>query len=127
MATVNLIASQTLSRLNGLNKSVLIGKAYPLGNSGSGNPNLKMLKPTSKTETKHQNQTSSSCSSQSLILSSKTDDKKSSDSTKPEKKETAKNLFSGEFKLGGLRSRYNLDVPQNDKSEQIGKQDMGGK
>jgi hypothetical protein len=57
----------------------------------------------------------------------KTDDKKSSDSTKPEKKETAKNLFSGEFKLGGLRSRYNLDVPQNDKSEQIGKQDMGGK
>jgi len=57
----------------------------------------------------------------------KTDDKKSSDSTKPEKKETAKNLFSGEFNLGGLRSRYNLDVPQNDKSEQIGKQDMGGK
>lgn len=35
MATVNQIASQTLSRLNGLNKSVLIGKAYPLGNSGS--------------------------------------------------------------------------------------------
>jgi len=57
----------------------------------------------------------------------KTDDKKSSDSTKPEKKETAKNLFSGEFKLGGLRSRYNLDVPKNDKSEQIGKQDMRGK
>ena len=35
MATVNQIASQTLSRLNALNKSVLIGKAYPLGNSGS--------------------------------------------------------------------------------------------
>ena len=57
---------------------------------------------------------------------SKPEDKKPTEA-KPEKKETAKSLFSGEFKLGGLRSRYNLDVPQNDKSEQIGKQDMGGK
>ena len=56
----------------------------------------------------------------------KPEDKKPTES-KPEKKETAKSLFSGEFKLGGLRSRYNLDVPQNDKSEQIGKRDMGGK
>jgi len=56
----------------------------------------------------------------------KPEDKKATES-KPEKKDTSKSLFSGEFKLGGLRSRYNLDVPQNDKSEQIGKQDMGGK
>jgi hypothetical protein len=55
------------------------------------------------------------------------EDKKKPTEAKPEKKETAKSLFSGEFKLGGLRSRYNLDVPQNDKSKQIGKQDMGGK
>ena len=56
----------------------------------------------------------------------KPEDKKPTEA-KPEKKETAKNLFSGEFKLGGLRSKYNLDIPQNDKSEQVGKQDMGGK
>lgn len=35
MATVNQSASQILNRLGSLNKSVLIGKAYPLGNSGS--------------------------------------------------------------------------------------------
>jgi hypothetical protein len=58
----------------------------------------------------------------------KVDNKKPSESTKTEdKKDTSKKLFSGEFNLGGLRSRYNLDVPQNDKSEQVGKQDMGGK
>lgn len=57
---------------------------------------------------------------------SKPEDKKPTEA-KPEKKETAKSLFSGEFKLGSLRSKYNLDIPQSDKSEQIGKQDMGGK
>lgn len=55
----------------------------------------------------------------------KPDEKKPTESKS--EKETAKSLFSGEFKLGGLRSRYNLDVPQNDKSEQTSKQDMRGK
>lgn len=58
----------------------------------------------------------------------KTDDKKPTDSTKPDdKNDTSKSLFSGEIKVGKLRSRYNLDIPQDKTSEQTGKQDMGGK
>ena len=58
----------------------------------------------------------------------KTDDKKTSDSTKPEdKKDESKSLFSGEIKVGKLRSRYKLDIPQDKQSEGISKQDMGGK
>ena len=61
----------------------------------------------------------------------KPEDKKPGESkeNKPgeSKEETSKKLFSGEFKLGGLRSRYNLDIPKNKESEAAGKQDMGGK
>lgn len=61
----------------------------------------------------------------------KPEDKKPGESkeNKPveSKEETSKKLFSGEFKLGGLRSRYNLDIPQNKESEAAGKQDMGVK
>lgn len=35
MATINQSVSQILTRLGSLNKSVLIGKAYPLGNGRS--------------------------------------------------------------------------------------------
>jgi|688.fasta_scaffold104526_2 hypothetical protein len=61
----------------------------------------------------------------------KPEDKKPGESkeNKPveSKEETSKKLFSGEFKLGGLRSKYNLDIPQNKESEAAGKQDMGVK
>ena len=58
----------------------------------------------------------------------KTDDKKTSDSTKPDDKtDASKSLFSGEIKVGKLRSQYNLNIQQDKTSEQTGKQDMGGK
>ena len=58
----------------------------------------------------------------------KTDDKKSSDSTKPDDKtDTSKSLFSGEIKVGKLRSKYDLNIQQDKQSESTGKQDMGGK
>lgn len=58
----------------------------------------------------------------------KTDDKKPTDSTKPEDKENeSKSLFSGEIKVGKLRSKYDLNIQQDKQSEGISKQDMGGK
>ena len=48
---------------------------------------------------------------------------------KPEelKSETSKKLFSGEMNVLGLRSRYNLDIPQDKQSEEAGRRDMGAK
>ena len=58
----------------------------------------------------------------------KPDDKKQTDSTKPDDKtDTSKSLFSGEIKVGKLRSKYDLNIQQDKTSEQTGKQDMGGK
>jgi hypothetical protein len=39
----------------------------------------------------------------------------------------SKSLFSGEIKVGNLRSRYNLDIQQNKETEELNKQDMGAK
>ena len=58
----------------------------------------------------------------------KTDGKKQTDSAKPDDKtDTSKSLFSGEIKVGKLRSKYDLNIQQDKTSEQTGKQDMGGK
>lgn len=61
----------------------------------------------------------------------KTEDKKPGESKENKsgesKEETSKKLFSGEVNVGGLRSRYNLDIPQGKESEAAGKQDMGAK
>jgi hypothetical protein len=58
----------------------------------------------------------------------KPDDKKTTDSTKPDDKlESSKSLFSGEIKVGKLRSKYDLNIQQDKQSESTGKEDMGGK
>lgn len=58
----------------------------------------------------------------------KKEGKKSSElESKPEQSDNSKKLFSGEIQVGKLRSRYNLDIPQSKQSEELGKQDMGGK
>lgn len=58
----------------------------------------------------------------------KPEDKKPGENKLEEpKSETSKNLFSGEIKVGGLRSRYKLDIPQDKQSEETGKKDMGAK
>lgn len=46
-----------------------------------------------------------------------------SESKKQEDKE--KNLFSGEINIGRLRSRYNLGIKQDEKSEDLSRKDMG--
>ena len=58
----------------------------------------------------------------------KEDEKKPRDQkAEAEKKEgdKEKSLFSGEIKLGNLRSRYNLGIKQSEESEAVGKKDMG--
>ena len=57
----------------------------------------------------------------------KTDDKKTSENKPEDKKDESKSLFSGEIKVGKLRSKYDLNIQQDKTSEQTGKQDMGGK
>lgn len=54
-------------------------------------------------------------------------DKQSENNSKSEQSDSSKKLFSGEIQVGKLRSRYNLDIPQDKKSEELNKQDMGGK
>lgn len=54
-------------------------------------------------------------------------DKPTESNTKSEQLEQSKNLFSGEIKVGKLRSKYNLDIQQDKQSEELNKQDMGAK
>lgn len=54
-------------------------------------------------------------------------EKPSESESKSEQSEQSKNLFSGEIKVGKLRSRYNLDIPQDKQSKELNKQDMGAK
>lgn len=46
--------------------------------------------------------------------------------SKPES-ENSKSLFSSEINVGPLRSKYNFDIKQDKKSEEVGRQDMGAK
>ncbi|MFM6401429.1 MAG: hypothetical protein ACKPFF_32540, partial [Planktothrix sp.] len=54
-------------------------------------------------------------------------EKQSESDTKSEQSDNSKKLFSGEIQVGKLRSRYNLDIPQDKQSEELNKKDMGAK
>lgn len=58
---------------------------------------------------------------------SETEQKQATANDSKTESEKSKSLFSGEINVGPLRSKYNLDIKQDKKSEEVGRQDMGAK